>query len=341
MTDLATYVRIFDPKPTDDLVSKWSLAVDDLGKYYLKMLTIDAILAGAEEAAAATADGALPASLAVKVEEILCQHSPSFVRVGHELELQVCLMMGLRRHIRTASQAAASAPRARLLAWALWSALSDQACLPEPRLEDLRGALMAECESVVANGAEEARVRQRVPDFANSISESADHAALIKAFRPGTTSTVNALRANAALDREELDLLWWVLSDWSDILKRRLSTAPAQAAAVASGMEIGLRLRRLPASAHRHLTLRVVTVDDALTLAQLLAALGAEHAPIAAALSTLDRPTRFPRVFPMMLAMKTGNAGREPAPSRSLRDWSARSLLEAALLHVTFDASGN
>lgn len=341
MTDLATHVRIFDPKPTDDLVSKWGLAVDDLAKSFTKIANVDAILAAAEEAAAAMADGALPAGLALKVEEALRQHSPSFVRIGHELELQVGLLMGLRRHIRAANQAPATAPRARLMAWALWSAFSDQASLPEPRLEDLRRLLMAECESVVANGAEAARVRQRVPEFASAIAESADHAALVKAFRPGTNPTVVALRANAALDREELDLLWWALNDWSDVLGRRLSTAPTKAAAVVSGMEIGLRLRRMPANAHRHLALRVVSTDDMLTLPQLLNELGTEQASIAAALSTLDRPTRFPRVFPMMLAMKSGNAVQEPAQSRSLRDWSARALLEAALLQVPFDESGN
>jgi hypothetical protein len=28
------------------------------------------------------------------------------------------------------------------------------------------------------------------------------------------------LRSNAAVDREEIDLLWWVLSDWSSLLGR-------------------------------------------------------------------------------------------------------------------------
>ena len=80
-------------------------------------------------------------------------------------------------------------------------------------------------------------------------------------MKSAAAKTISPLIANAALDREEIDLLWWTLSDWSDTLNLKISQLPHGAALMVSALEVVQKLRRLPSTAHAHIARRHVQVE--------------------------------------------------------------------------------
>lgn len=337
MSDIAKYVRIFDPAPSDDLVEKRTSAINDMKDEYIsKIAPVNDILAIANDVAfALTTNGSLPADLPNKVEEAIRKFSPAFVRDGHENEMLVCILISLLLHVKNAKPSTGTLLRTDVLAAGLWSALSFQPARPDPKLEALRQDMLKSCQTLILASADSARNRLSVPDF--SVSPTAEIGAFVTSFQPGTEKTIAALRANAILDREEIDLLWWLLSDWSEMLEERISTLPAEAAAVLRGIEVGEKLRKLPAEAHKHLVLRNVSADTHLSLPELVASLGERRIRIAEkiAVNRVSMLSLCPAVFPLLSALHTGKtevAGSDV--TRSMRDWSARALLEASICFV-------
>ena len=162
-----------------------------------------------------------------------------------------------------------------------------------------------------------------------------DTADLGKGLEPFQKAVAN-LRANAAVDREELDILWWVLSDRSTLLDRRLSTEKnAAAAAAASGLDVGRLLRRIPATAHHHLAMRNVPNGKAMTLPGFVGAIGGDKDALFSPFKGNSDITACPAVFPFLHALQTGSANSANAKvKRSLEDWSGRALLESAISHL-------
>ncbi len=149
------------------------------------------------------------------------------------------------------------------------------------------------------------------------------------------------LRSNAIIDREEIDLLWWVLSDWSSLLGRRFSDETGgAAAAVASGIEAGRMIRRAPGEAHRHLVLRNVIAGKDLSLIELLTAIG-EDRPKLTPIEEYAFITNCPAVFPLSNAIQTGSTSDPRAKiKRPLSDWATRALLESSIATLCSNING-
>lgn len=60
------------------------------------------------------------------------------------------------------------------------------------------------------------------------------------------TEAFESLKNDTARIAEEIDMLWWHIGDWSDLLDRPRESFPKQAAAVLSGTELGGLVRQLP-----------------------------------------------------------------------------------------------
>ncbi len=342
MADVATHVRIFNADPTDDLVAKRTAVLTPLSSKLVKSKGIAALLGLANDVTEASASkGKLSEQIAIEVETAIKTASPAFVRAGNDLEVSVILLLSMLEYIRSAKPLArGKLSIADVLAAGLWSALTFHPKRQETKFEALREDIIHESLDRVRAVAEAGRKRVNVPDFGIVFKEiEAD--SLNKAAKVGTDVTVDALRSNASLDREELDILWWVFGDWSEILEHRISVLPAVVAAVTNGFEIARRLRKLPADAHKALALRNVPTDgETLDLSELLKAMGPSREKLAAALSNNDVLTACPIVFPLLSAIANNKATSSGSKEkRALRDWGARALLETAILHVMFDGS--
>lgn len=182
-----------------------------------------------------------------------------------------------------------------------------------------------------SNGAEAARQRSQVTDFGDFSIVAGDEAKVPAAFRKATVSTIEALRRNAALDREELDFLWWSQLSRSRLLNRPLANIDEPVRVVAAGIEAAGYLRRLPCEVHRDVVLRTTHANPELDQIQLLAAVGDDRVVLGKQYVE-GVVSRAPQVFPLLHALATGSAAVNGAwVKRTTTEWGARALLEAGL----------
>jgi hypothetical protein len=339
MTDIATHVRIFDPDPEDELVVKRTAAIKDLSSRYGKGgRQVPAILQTANDIAAALEPkGAISAAMGAEVEEAVRKAgAEAFVAAEQHLQVKVCALLAAKQLLDNASPTTGDVTTVAVLAVGLWSALSFQAQLTEPKLEGLRVEVMNAAHQYAIETATSSRQRTKVPDLNVGPTETWDAAGVAKSINNGLRAIISALRTNAAVDREELDILWWVLGDWSTLLDRRYSNmAESATAALASGIEAGLTLRRLPGDAHRNLVLRHVKQGPAVNLADLIKSLGQDRSLLANGVPNHSLITACPAIFPLLGGVIGTGAQPRAKQKHSISDWAGRALLETSVVHVT------
>ncbi|MFM0077160.1 GTPase-associated system all-helical protein GASH [Paraburkholderia sediminicola] len=339
MLDIAKHVRIFDTNPTDDLVNKRKAAIAVLAKKFSAATKLGELFAIGNSIAVGATSPSLPEAFAKEIEAAIKDESSAFVLEGNELEALVCALLAAGQAVDAASVGENWYTSTVVLAVGLWSPLSFLPANNEPKLELLCAEVRDIAMRHVAAVAESARRRSEVPAIAVGWPNPAEAPKIEEAINEGMRGAIDALRKNAILDREELDILWWALGDRSSLLGQSLSTASTVQTAVAAGIEIGRIVRRPPADAHKHLALRHVREDRALSLEELLT----EIAPVRSRLSLTGNPlTRAKQnslVFPLTCAIATGkgNATTGAETTRPLSDWCARALLETAVLELTED----
>jgi hypothetical protein len=348
MTHIANHIRIFAVSPSDDLVTKRTAAIGEIANAIKAQNDVGDILRNANDlATAAQQGGSLSAHLSQMIEGAIRKSSTAFIAEDETaVEMLVC-------GLSSALQVLTGAKPGRngktsigdILSLGLWSALSFQKPRGEAKLEQLRNELMQAAQDHCAWVASEGRRRTVVaePEFkliaeetpgADTESEpDLDEDTIKQGLEPFRTSIAD-LKANAAIDREEIDLLWWVLSDWSTLLRRRFSTEKGAVAAIASGLEAGRMIRRIPAEAHRHLILRNVPAAKDFSLQEILSAIGDDRAALAT-VDAGDYIAKYPAVFPLLCALNTGSAQDTRAKvKRPIGDWADRALLESAVIRV-------
>lgn len=340
MSVMAKYVRIFSPDPKDEDVNRRNSAVatfqggiSNLTDPYLAIQLASAL-------ADSVADGQARDAFALDVEQaIVNAGSAAFVRVGHDLEIIVIALVSALDLIRREPDMSGSP--VDLLAAGLWSALSFQRSTSFEPLELLRQDVLRAGRERTMLIAERSRKREMVPEIGPlTLPENQPTGTRAStAYRKATQPLVKALRENAELDREELEFLWWVIEDWSNVLDGRLSDANPLLRAVVAGIDGASKLRRLPASGHRNVVLRGVPAGNPASLNALIAALG-DHRSALAKIIDADRLRESRAVFPLLAAIV--DAEGEPLNAeieRDAREWGARTLLEYGILHVSIPRS--
>ncbi|PZO52402.1 MAG: hypothetical protein DCF16_09455 [Alphaproteobacteria bacterium] len=334
MSDVATFVRIFEPSPSDDFVAKRIKAAQEIsGRYLKKGATIETLISTADNIAAAADDVAgVDSAFADDVAKLINAQSTSFVREGHEQELAAMMLIGAHQAFATARGASRGLLTVDVLAGALWSALSYQAPNENPKFEALRAGVLEKARRRAADAAEVSRRRAVVPEVTFKLPENPDHAAVAELIKTATHGAFLALRDNAALDREEINMLWWAMSDFSPSLNATLSKSPEHTGAVVAGVELAALLKRLPADAHRHLVVRHTKGTKRYALSDVVEALGENREAVMAPYTTKPALQDSPYVFPLFTGLING-AGDDDV-KLTAADWGARALLEAALLNA-------
>ncbi|SDC45894.1 hypothetical protein SAMN05444679_103122 [Variovorax sp. CF079] len=332
MKTIADYARIFQTGSDDDWVEKRNKATSQVTTWLATQPCSQAVRI-ASALAESLAGGALPDALANEVASHIRQHAPSFVRTDElgDLQIKVVTCVGALSLVSSEVESAGwKCPDA--LAGGLWSALWFQQPLPEVKLEELRQDLLAASQVRVSKVAELTRQRRPVPEIGavaidqNSPNGSKVNAAFARAVGP----MVNALRDNAALDREELDFMWWLLSERSDLLDEALSGLPDAARAVVCGLDAAAKLRRLPARAHRDVVLRKVSGTERVSLGEVIDLLGDRRVRMAEGLGTPIKDSEA--VLPLIHAVCEGTASHQFSAERlAPSEWAARALLEGAI----------
>lgn len=333
MTDnIPVHLRITGLTPSNDDVDSRRLAVADLAKNWGKVKDVGSIVSKAAAIAESLGDDGNPSvELGTEVQGAVQKYASAFLYEDRPLEVGVCAGM---------AAVAMLAPDPATYGWtildvysnALWSALAFQPVLVDAKRENLRREVLDRAQRRSVNSAERAREREAVPDPVELIIKIEEEEKVTTNFKKAALDAIEALRRNSALDREELDFLWWSQRNRSRLLDRPLSALSEAVRLLGSGIEASNYLRRLPAEVHRDLVLRTVDADPEFDLPELLAEIGADRAPLAAGVYASGNVTAHPTIFPLLNAIMTGNAdvvGSEI--KRQASTWGARALLEGAL----------
>ena len=87
MADLATYIRIYDADPDDDLVGKREAAIKDTITALRKTTTAPSLIEMASAAARSFSEDTTPDPLGATVATAIKAKAPSFVREEREMEV--------------------------------------------------------------------------------------------------------------------------------------------------------------------------------------------------------------------------------------------------------------
>ena len=202
--DIAKCVRIFEPEPDDDFVIKREAVIKDLRTRFLKARDHPKMMTIVSGVCEVFRDSpSIPDDLATQIEGAIKKMSPSFVQDGRDLEMGVCAAMAVVQSFNSGGKALNGLFASDVLAVALWSAASFLPPCNAPKLKDFRGLQLKPPRNRILKTSLENRDRHNVPAF----GEFGDEESTCEAFKQATTSTVDASGLNAALDREEIDLL--------------------------------------------------------------------------------------------------------------------------------------
>ncbi|WP_346841624.1 GTPase-associated system all-helical protein GASH [Metapseudomonas otitidis] len=337
MSLMAKHSRIFWPDPQDEQVRRLNLAVAEVQIWIRSLSPVSSAIEFAAVLARAFESGTVDDKLAQAVEKsIVKSGSDAFVREGNDLQIAVVAVVAALDLVRKDEADEDGWGIIDAFAAACWSALSFQSTVEKEGLEVLRAELLSASRERVAEVAEKSRVRATVPEVGLlHIPDSTPANARSKtAFRTAVEPLVKSLRENAELDREEIDFLWWRLSDWSDILEKPLSSLSPINRAVYSALECGSMLRRPPSSGHRNVALQGISNENSFTLAQVVSELEVSNEKLQALINTND-VTEASEVYPLLNSILSGDveAFGSTIP-RTTRDWGARALLESSVLQL-------
>jgi hypothetical protein len=331
-------IRIFEKTPDDDFVQKRTKAIDVLATKFSSSGDVGNLLQIAADLTAGIAKGGMmPEARLTEVEAAIQTESTSFVKEGQELQLVTCSLLAALQGLTSAKPSEGVWTRQEVIAVGLWSGLGFQTPRSDERLEALRTEVLHAARNLVLATASKSRFRREVPAVVVKLQETYDQTKTGNSIQSILRATIDALRANAALDREEIDLLWWLLSGWSTYANKPLAQLSPVAAVVLAGLEAGTYVRRLPGEPHKQLLFRLITEDESFTLQQVIDAVAEQRDKLVSSFGHHKFFDGKESIYPLLHACTTGKPGGKSNAARKLKlsDWATRALLESAILHVS------
>lgn len=334
MDNLPVHMRISTLTPSNEDVDARRATIGELSAAWIKINDVNAILANAGMVADALGgDGKPHQDLGTEVQGALQNHASAYLYEEKPLDVGICAGMAVMSILR-GTPGTHGWTVADIYSNALWAALSFQPSLEAEKREKLRSEVLTGARGRSQASAEKVRERIHIPEVGELNVTIAEGAKVTTNFKKATAATIDALRRNAALDREEIDFLWWVQLNRSRLLGRAASAMDEPLRLVALAIEAAVHLRRLPADLHYELVLRTVDKDPELDLKELTKVIGEDRAKLVESFDA-DRTARHPSVFPMLNSLATGQLGVTGAErKRKASDWAAQALLEAGLCRM-------
>jgi len=341
MSNLAVHMRIASLQVSNEDVDTRQAAVLELAEAWGKLKTVANIVVKAAEIAHALGGDGIPVEpLGLEVQCAIQKHASAFLHSERPLEVGICSGMAAIDLLSPSPVNDSGWTFPDIFAAALWSALDFQSPLEDGKREALRIAVFEVARSRTLKASEVSRLRSEVNDF-GELTVAVDAESKVSSnFKKATNLTITALRRNAALDREELDFLWWVQLGRSRLLNRALARINEPVRLVAAGIEAASHLRRLPCEVHRDVVLRTLDADPKLDLADLIAAVGSDRDALGSPYGS-GIVAQAPAAFPLLHALATGSRSADGSKvSRTSGDWGARALLEAGLAQMCVTGPG-
>lgn len=334
MADIPKYVRIFSPDPDDDFVSKRTTAINAIETNLRKKVNSTQLY---QVANAIVRAGNNPSTCPSEITELassaLRKASSSFVTEGQDLQLNVCVLLSCLQFFEKATQTHKFTAADISFAICLLNGLTFSNPTGDfEKFGDLRKELVELCKTLTADLLRESRIRSEIDELP-TISVPADNSfvSFANTLNSSFHAVVENLRLNAALDREELDMLWWVINGKSKIFKKALIDLSPVQAIVAGSLEMGSRLHTIPDEAFLELVCRGIDPLEEYDANSLKQHLEGFQDEIDVYASTNYRIKNCQDIFPVSSLLFEGVIGENPTQSRPLKEWAGRIMLEGAV----------
>ena len=329
----ATYARMFDPDPDEDFIVRRAEAIKDLRGRLLKRRRIPELITTVSGMCEVFLDpSAIPDSIRHQVEDVIEKNDGSFVAKDRNLEVGLCAIAAINQSIASGIEVEKwkGWSVSDVLAGCVWSALSFLPQCNGRKLDALRKWTIQNARDRLHAKSAAARQRYQVSaakEFGGRPVDQNSYAAAVDAIKE--------LQINAMLDKEEIELLRWVMAGKSHIYSKQLASLSSENRPVTAGVEIGGITQAPPSVSHRDYLLCGLGEREPLSLGDLLGALGEGRVRIANSFIEKSLLKEAQVVFPLLSGICCGEATSPGADlPRPLSEWGARALLEHALFRV-------
>ncbi|WP_234086912.1 GTPase-associated system all-helical protein GASH [Azonexus sp. R2A61] len=335
MNDVASLVRIFNPSPDDDYVDKRTKAIADLAEKFRASRVPKKFWEYADGIATALSTGTMPDALAEMVESSIKEFSSSFTRNDNELQMLVCALAAAYNVLSECKPSSNGYTSAEIFTVTLLSALSGPMTVLAPKLEECKNALIEAADAAVAAAADKQRERKAVPDFDVALEEGEATSELAKKINAALNKVLQPLRSNAILDREELNLLWWAIGDWSTIGNSRISSMSTAQALLLSSFETANRLRRIPATAHVYVALAKIRANEEVGFSELRNAAFEYRTQLEEHDKKFVEALKYPRAFPLLCGLFDNVDTPFSEQQLPAIEWAKRLMVEIGTVRLT------
>lgn len=237
------WYRIVSPQPSSDTVDKRTTSATDLVNAMDEADDLDLVLGCAQGVVAGFDSGFSQTSPAVQaIVGAIKGRDSAFPQdlTENAIELRSLAAIAIGE-LLVRNKDDAPDPSAKLVAAVLQSGLHLRPASKSRFVKQLLDELLGASQVRSAHAAQRSRQRsatigqlvQNLPDAPT------DPVAGMKAMTAALKTTAKELTRQAAIDREELDILWWIFSGSSATTGAAFSEMPIGAAALACGAELG------------------------------------------------------------------------------------------------------
>jgi GTPase-associated system helical domain len=324
--------RIVHPTPDNDFVSKRTSVVQKLVEELPKNL--DLLL----DCACAAATGIKPrftqeSELVGMLIDAVRAVQPAFPQAlaENEVDLRVVCALTVGELADQALKAKAGpSANTRLVSAVVCAGLLNKPAAGPKHLQTMLRELVGVCAAANDRGAELRRNRPSIRQSVQGLTETADPAAIGKETRTALIGIAQAADRNAAIDREEVDTLWWAFNAFSRTAGQPFAELSVGDAAIRAGHELANLVLLPPQPSTKLLARRVLaTSRDPKALEQhaLRDMIGHCTDSTAAAISPTNsqvadlvrlNPTIFPFSWVFQRAKESSSA---PALEKKLTSW--------------------
>lgn len=346
------WYRVVNPMPPSEVIDNRKAAAQDVMTALAQAEDWDLALACASGAVAGfeasfTQDAEVVKSLVGAIRA----HDSSFPEdlTENALELRVCAALALGEMLTESSDAA-------IIGSVLRSGFGVRPAPAGRFLKKMVGELTSASTKTLSDEAELLRQRSvSIGGKLGELGEPSDHEAAWNDLVPVIKATFDEVRKQAAMDREEINILWWMFAGAST-LGQQFAEMPVGAAALCCGAELGSLCLLPPAPSHEAMVRRAYAAGrqrDDLTKRTIESVAAHWTAPMQIALVPDEEDRKFamdyPALFPLSwlcsrLLASDGSKGwpaefkrstKIPAScSRSAVDWAIQGFRERTALRA-------
>lgn len=337
MADIAKHIRIFNPNPDDDFVTKRTSAIALIEAAVKKKVNNMEIFLFANGLIKGIENSNVANSIINEIAEpALKKYSTSFVADGEELQLLTCALIGTIQYLEKYRNTTGKSTPEVILAGALWSGLSFQSPLiDKEKLEALRLELLTISAQLATEVAYTSRNRKEIkPRTALSVPTDETIASLVASIESIFGKQLDSMRTNAILDSEEINILWWVLNGWSNICKIPIHGMNSVQTALISGLEISALLQRFPAEAFANLACKGLQINEQFTGPEIIQQLGDLAPVIVAYINENAKMADYSLVTPVFSLLTANDSSSGNSLGRPIHEWASRILFEGSLINV-------